>query len=809
MDINDAPPESPEKRPAGLEDEEENPDPDAAGGDDDGLDGLEMLPPDHPLLAPFQEKLKNQLERELTQAKDVMRKLDRRFSTSSKKHETVGVDLYNAQQRLGQSQISLEALVSRVERARQERVVLQDSVKKREEDAKDAEASLKSLKTEVEKIRNDVEKLVADARDIEIYNNQVKDEIAVARRGAYRTEVEVQQLEAEKKVQDFALDAKERELRKLESDVASLTSQVEAQAGEHGQAQAILAEADAEMDAIRSDKEQLAHQWEAAILALAKRNDALSEARAALDALEAEAMVKRQEVDGIRKIIEEEEAKQANADGRMKAAEEETTDAKDKIAEIDEAIEAKSRMLDAIFQSTTEADVVAADLTKQLDRIGKDIASLDREIEVADNSRTQLLNSVAALQGDTELAGRKALYALQEVKKARERLEDQRRQTAAVTNELAKAKLDCLNLNARISGHKSELANQDARIADSNAIVTKYEVEIKRSHDLIEKKSSDVIRLNRKLDAARSKGSNEEGSAPLETVVSSLQRQIQGIRQECADLEARWLKGQSMLVSHEREREALWAALQMKQKQHAILVAKRDSTNVQAESIRKQIALIDISTEQAHRKIQTASARIAEKTSKQNELGEANFVKEQTFLTEVAELEEECKKTKEALEDARKEQASIRAAFIETEKQRMFWQRKITVESEIQAQVSPAHGLESEAGAMRRAIARMKLRASQLAKEQQALLKRMEIAVDKREVLANRQRAIRVRQSSVTKTPSKTDSAQLRAELKRLEASIASAEDEIRARTEECDRVRAEIEEANAMVDVLKSRLAR
>ena len=105
-------------------------------------------------------------------------------------------------------------------------------------------------------IQQELEKLNQTVRQIELYNTQMKDEIAVTRRATYAAEENIGKQEKEKSEQDVLLDKLHEELKGLKKRFELHEAQLEAQRGETMAAKSILREAEERMTDINLQKKQ-------------------------------------------------------------------------------------------------------------------------------------------------------------------------------------------------------------------------------------------------------------------------------------------------------------------------------------------------------------------------------------------------------------------------------------------------------------------------------------------------------------------------------------------------------------------------
>ena len=115
-------------------------------------------------------------------------------------------------------------------------------------------------KKQLFKNQSELDALSATLRQVELYNEEMKSEIAVTRRATTKAEENVQNVERIKKGQDIFIDKLNEQLKKLDEQLALHEAQLLAQRSETGGAQSTLAEAAAEMESVAFEKKQLLQQ---------------------------------------------------------------------------------------------------------------------------------------------------------------------------------------------------------------------------------------------------------------------------------------------------------------------------------------------------------------------------------------------------------------------------------------------------------------------------------------------------------------------------------------------------------------------
>merc|ERR1711953_811251 len=88
-----------------------------------------------------------------------------------------------------------------------------------------------------------------------------------------------------------------------------------------------------------------------------------------------------------------------------------------------------------------------------------------------------------------------------------------------------------------------------------------------------------------------------------------------------------------------------------------------------------------------------------------------------------------------SIERVKTEKGDMTSDILESERQVLLWERKITLEKEMQQALDPNIG-QADSAAMKKEIHRMELRLSQLKRRQEQMIMEMERAIHKRDAIA-------------------------------------------------------------------------
>merc|ERR1719183_966456 len=108
---------------------------------------------------------------------------------------------------------------------------------------------------------------------------------------------------------------------------------------------------------------------------------------------------------------------------------------------------------------------------------------------------------------------------------------------------------------------------------------------------------------------------------------------------------------------------------------------------------------------------------------------------ETEFVAKLKEIEAQCLQMEASVGAVKEEKDAMSQDILEAERQVLLWDRKISLEKEMQQALDPNVG-QSESSAMTKEIHRMELRLDQLKRRQEQMINEMERAIHKRDAIA-------------------------------------------------------------------------
>lgn len=155
----------------------------------------------------------------------------------------------------------------------------------------------------------------------------------------------------------------------------------------------------------------------------------------------------------------------------------------------------------------------------------------------------------------------------------------------------------------------------------------------------------------------------------------------------------------------------------------------------QLEAHKKEIRELGNSMKHLRFDMDRMNGSIVKNTTKSNELANSNQMLETEFVAKLKEIESRCLDMERQVEQIKEEKTGMNQDILESERQILLWERKITLEKEMQQALDPNIG-QAESGAMKKEIHRMELRLDQLKRRQEQMIVEMERAIHKRDSIA-------------------------------------------------------------------------
>merc|ERR1719235_712706 len=327
------------------------------------------------------------------------------------------------------------------------------------------------------------------------------------------------------------------------------------------------------------------------------------------------------------------------------------------------------------------------------------------------------------------------------MRKIAEEIAEKEVETQSKHNEIARVTVDCLNTKA----HNQMLRDRQKQLADDLAerekLIEQYEQEIAKRHRQIEKKQLYVDRLNREYDEKRTKLESEAGEAdvagPQEAKLKHMKKHKEDLAKECEQMQKDWIQKQTQLLAISTKSDELKGSLNDQKNRKMVLEQKKLRVEGQLQSHLKEIRELEKTKEDLRKDMVKMNTLVAKNDAKSKELTNANQMMETEFVQKLKEIEAACLETEQAVERVKDDKAQMTQDILEAERQVLLWERKITLEKEMQEALDPNVG-QADTAAMKKEIHRMELRLDQLKRRQDQMIAEMQRAISKRDVIASK-----------------------------------------------------------------------
>jgi chromosome segregation ATPase len=400
----------------------------------------------------------------------------------------------------------------------------------------------------VDNHKQELEKISRSIKQIDVYSEELRSKILVAKRTTLKAEDDLIHQEKEKRRQDYFIDRLTEQLRRLQEKRALYETQLIAQQKETQAAQQTLHDAATEMEAIQFEKRQLLQQWRSSVIGLQRRDDVLHQIQTGISKNEETIASKDSELAGFQRSLRNAQEESETLLGILNKLENEIEHIRKQTMIIndqrDKLRESYQMYSKALEQTEKELQMVVDERNAVLSEINATIKSqqkLSQKNQSLENDISECLQQQLSAEKGAQ-NWKKTSIRLRNVIHEKESV------IATVENEISNTRLDILAYSAKLE----TLRQENKRIQDESAqklqLIEKYGLEFKRGQDSLSKKSTELDLLNRKLKQLTDGSQHNESVGPLEATIKNLTNSIKAREVECNQLSQYWLRSQNELV---------------------------------------------------------------------------------------------------------------------------------------------------------------------------------------------------------------------------------------------------------------------
>ncbi|XP_006886396.1 PREDICTED: coiled-coil domain-containing protein 40 [Elephantulus edwardii] len=733
--------------------------------EDEDTSQLVVLDPNHPLMIRFQAALKSYLTRQIETLKLELQELAVATKQTRAQRQEVGVNLYGVQQHLARLQMQLErshdryALVASGRRQREEE--LQDArtlYARTNEAANQERRKLSALQAEVER-------QALHLFYMQNVDQDVRDDICVMQQVVKKAEMDRMRAEVEKKKQDLHVDQLTNQVHQLEESIALFETKYFAQAEDTRALRKAASEACTEIDAITMEKQYLQQQWVSSLVGMKHRDEAHRTILEALSQCQHECKSINAVIEAYKKSITKEEEKNEKLASILSRVENEASFMQkltDQCLAKQEALQNEFNTYQLTLQDTEDAlNKTQQEHTVIMGELQSINQAIQTEMDMKRKMESSILEKLQEHMTSNKMA-KSYNYHILKLQKEKTNLVTH---LSRINGDIAQTTLNITNTECRLDMHQKTLAGLDKEVKNVNELITNSENEISRRTILIERKQSHINSLNKQLEQLVSELGGEE-LGPLELEIKRLTRLIEDHEASAIQAQGTWLRLQQEMVKATQEREEQLADLDMFKKTIHIMEQKKLRVENKITQEKKEQKELERHMKDLDNDLKKLSVLTSKNRSTSEQLQQLTMVTETEFVRALKASERESMEMQERLNQLNEEKTAILNSLLEAEYQIMLWEKKIQLAKEMRASVDSETG-QAEIRAMKAEIHRMKVRHSQLLKQQEKMIRDMEMAVARRDTIRTRAEGqSRMQTKALTRTDFHHQQAELRQKIR-------------------------------------------
>ncbi|EDQ89132.1 uncharacterized protein MONBRDRAFT_32563 [Monosiga brevicollis MX1] len=782
-----------------MEDESWREDADDLGEDDNDADGddMEILHPDHPAMQRVQRALEAQLKQRQQEVSEELADQNNNLKQETKRREQLGVELYGVQQQLAALQARLENAADGKDVHAERRAAVEQALHETQQLHDQINKELKAKRSAAEQAQREFDELRSQVIMFEQHADELSSEVKGAKRAALKANRDQDKIEQAKQEQDLFVDRLRERLKELEREIVVKKKQKEAQAEETASARDALREAQAEIDEIVMRRKEVTSLWQASQQGLTKRNEALANMQQQAREQQQELFAKQLEVEGLERLVRQAQERHEQLSAQLTRLQNEYASQKKKL----EALLAKQ---DEVQQEYTVVSKALQQVEEQLARHEQQINIRTSELNMARDKVDRLSRDQVALEErlvghmqdklTVDAAGRNVGHRIQGVRK---QIAEQEALLAEAENTVARHNLTANEHEADIEQMEEtrrELVKNEQALGQE---VETAEKDMKQNYIFIERKQSQIDRLNKRIGTLRARlaeeGAGNEDLSPAQIEVSNYRREINATIEENNVLQGRWLSRQSELVAQERRLEAEQKQLDELRTKHQVLSERQYRLDAETEQRRGEIRDQERLFKQLQNELVKLNTLVTSNRGKQEDLQQNHQLMEADFVRQLREEEALCVHLQSELQQIEEERTRLLNAVVEAERQLLLWEKKIQLAKETKAELNQNEGAD-ELNSMRGEIHRMTLRLAQLDRQKEELIKEMERSVDRRGTIGSKARLAAKKGQPTSQTVQK-EVLELKRKVKQAIADARHAQENIAEADAETEAVQRSVEE--------------
>ncbi|KAI4501390.1 hypothetical protein M0802_003267 [Mischocyttarus mexicanus] len=696
-----------------------------------------VIDPDDALMKRFQSALKEHLIRLNNKLSEEILDLEAAVKSTKKKHEEESLQLYYAQQEIMQQENTIEEYKNTLMKLTSLREEKNQKVNEIKELHKKAQEKMQEEKEKEDKLLRDIQKMTALQNQFANWEEEIKQCLIISKKTCQKDAILQQELINEKQRKDCILFKLREEVWKLEEEITDFNEQVQLKLKEKVATSQLVADANADLEALHREHTNLSNAWNGVVLNISKRDkiyDQLIEERKKMhDSFNA----LQTEIEKLKKETLKESENNENLTSLQSRVEDDliviskmVTTGNERINNLESELIRITKFGEQTLNEYNFANVEYQNYLNKEEQIDKELAKLmnwkmEQESLIFEKLKEKVTHDKAARYLNKLLMNTKKIIQEQELL------------VVQVENSYGKNLLEMARLNTSIENEKMENHELSQKNNETEKDINELQKEIKKCDATIERKQMKVITLNKMIDQILESKGGEEIS-PQDLKILTLEKNIQETEQNNQRAQQFWLRQQGYMVTLSQQRDEQLQQLNLLNKEVTIMKQKNVKIQYQLEKFEKEDANMNKTVNLLHQKLLQLNANLVVQKELREELEDKNCIKKNEYLTSLENAEFDLIKLQRDLQVLINEKANLNEELSTAQRESLSWEKKVQIMQETSKEIKSERSSGGDIAVMKSEIHRMEMRLSHLKRAQEKLINDMEFCVGRRDVILNK-----------------------------------------------------------------------
>lgn len=361
---------------------------DESSDNDLGLESIQNFA-HNPMMERVQRALKEQLQNTFDRIKRDCQEQQLELRNAKKDREDCGVELYGMQQQLARLQCNLDNTEHDFQSLYQSRAKDETKIDDVKNEFKGTKGKLDIVSRDIVRRKIELDEVSSSTKQARLFNQETKDEVAISRRAASKAGETVKYLQKDKLEQDLYIDHLHKRVKSLEDDTKITEKQLIVQRKLTIDADKVAKETISDLESLVFEKKQLVQQWDSSILALGRRDQALTAAANALKKVKDSTKDRGSEILGLTREIRQVNEERETLQLRRGKLQNEVQYIEEQIQKIDHEQEMSAERFEILSGSISKIAEQEAMLNNAIKKKKSETSSLTQMIEKVTKDRKE------------------------------------------------------------------------------------------------------------------------------------------------------------------------------------------------------------------------------------------------------------------------------------------------------------------------------------------------------------------------------------------------------------------------------------